>query len=101
MTRSDVNRQSIVWLFLVLVAVYVILYYNTPLDQETIDRYELSTAQVTWLRTTILVPLMLVWLTALYGFVKLLQYAQTIIGSPESRPINLMAKGLMVLAFGF
>jgi hypothetical protein len=73
--------------------------FTLPIDPDTLQRYQLTELKAKLLNLTVIVPLMLIWLTALYGFISLKQYANKVAGSKEGRAFRYLSLGLMVLAF--
>lgn len=85
--------------FVALVLLYVGLVFTLPPSPQTLERYELSVAQVRLLNLTVVVPLVIIWLTALYGFVNLRRYANSVAETKEGPAFKYLSYGLMVLAF--
>lgn len=85
--------------FIVLVQLYVIFTFATPPNPETLARYDLTVSQARLLNLTVIVPLVLIWLTALYGFVNLKQYADRVAGTKEGKAFKFLSYGLLVLVF--
>lgn len=78
---------------------YAVLTLLAPEAANT--NYHLSLLSLFLLRLTIIVPVHLIWLLALYGTISLRDYAGTIIGSPESRGLTRISSGLIWLLAGF
>ncbi len=93
------RSRTYVLLFIVLLLIYVCLTFGLPADPETLRRYNLTETKVRLINLTIVVPLVLIWLTALYGFISLNKYAQAVSETKEGRAFRFLALGLMVLAF--
>lgn len=94
------NRRNLVLFFIILIVVYLWLSLSAPVDTEAVERFHITAGELTRLRLTITLPVIGIWLLALYGFLRLLDYAKSIKGAPESGPLRLIGKGLMILAFG-
>lgn len=94
------HRRSLIWIFLSLIGIYVWLSFSAPVDTVTMERLGLSHGELLGLQISLMLPIIIIWLSALYGYIRLLDYANSIKGAPESGPLALIGKGLMVLAFG-
>ncbi len=81
---------GVVWL------AYVVLSFMAPAAQ-VVSRYGLTLFQANLLRVSIVLPLFLIWLTAMYGVVKFRRYARLINESPESDGFRKITKGLWFL----
>lgn len=93
------RSRAYVLAFVVLLLVYIGLTFGLPVDPATLERYKLSEFKVRLINLTVVIPLVAIWLTALFGFVNLKKYAQAIAHTKEGRAFNYLAWGLMVLAF--
>ena len=93
------RSRTYVLAFIVLLLVYVGLTFGLPVDPETLQRYKLTESQIKLVNLTIVLPVILIWLTALYGFVNLKKYAQTVADTKEGKAFGYLTLGLMVLAF--
>ncbi len=87
------------YLFIILTAVYVCFALGLPSNPQTLEKYNITQGQSRLLSLTIVVPLILVWFSALYGFLRFKAYATVIRDSREGKAFNQLANGLMVLAF--
>ena len=92
-------KQAYKWVFLVLLATYVTLAFTLPTNPETLQRLEVSQGQARLLNLTVVIPLSLVYLGALYGFMRIKDYAEKVKDSREGPHFETLARGLMVLAF--
>lgn len=90
--------KSFVYVFVIITLLYVVLALGVPPDQATLDKYDLSSLQIRLLNLTVVIPVVLIWLTALYGFINLKKYALSIKESKEGKAFNLLSNGLMILA---
>jgi len=82
---------GVLWLVYALLTVFI----------HQSNTYQLSTIQLLLLQLTIIVPVLLIWLVALYGAVRFKQYAYLIKGSPDGRALDLVTTGLLVLILSF
>lgn len=85
--------------FLGLAALYIVLTTGLPSDPEALQRYNISQHQLHLLALTVAIPIVLIWLMALYGFNRFHEYALAVRKSREGRSLNYLATGLMVLIF--
>lgn len=93
------NRRH--WYLLALATVtYFFLSFVTPVNQATLDRFHISVAAVHFLQLTLLVPLVLIWFAAIYGYAHLKNYAGEIKKDPDGKGLNTIALGLGILAGG-
>jgi hypothetical protein len=72
---------------------YTVLTLTLPLT--TASQYNLTTLQMTLLRLTIIIPVLIIWLVAIRGAVSFKHYATLIKGGTESKGIARIASGLM------
>lgn len=93
------RTRPYVLVFVALVLLYVGLVFALPPNPQTLERYELSVAQARLLNLTVVIPLVIIWLTALYGFVTLRRYANSVAETKEGPSFKYLSFGLMVLAF--
>lgn len=92
-------KKVFTWIFLALLATYVILAFALPVNPETMSKYGLSETKLRLLRMSTVLPLAAVYLGALYGFTRIRDYADKIRGTKESPHFDKLAMGLTVLAF--
>lgn len=88
-----------VWSFLALTALYVVLALALPTDPKVLEKYQIDQAQSRLLSLTIIVPIVLIYLTALYGFIRFKRYSASIHGTNEGRSFEWITYGLAVLVF--
>lgn len=87
------------WIFIILIVVYVALAILLPTNPQTVARYNISELQAKLLNLTIVIPISLIYLTALYGFLRVDEYAKKIADTKEGPHFRNIALGLMILAF--
>lgn len=87
------------WSFLALTALYVVLALTLPTDPKILEKYQIDQAQSRLLSLTIIVPIVLIYLTALYGFIRFKRYSASIQDTNEGRPFEWITRGLTVLVF--
>ncbi|MEO5499733.1 MAG: hypothetical protein ABIR46_04500 [Candidatus Saccharimonadales bacterium] len=92
-------KKIYTWLFLALVTLYVLLVFILPTDPQTLSKYNLNLLQFQLLNLSFVIPISLIYLTALYGFVHVDTYANKVLKSKEGRYLKLLAMGLGIQAF--
>jgi hypothetical protein len=96
---NALNIKKIVYGTLtVFVGMYFLSAFLTPLDPATLVKYNVSELQLRLLSATILVPLVVIWFCAAYGFVHFKLYALSIKGSGRGKGTNTVANGLGIIA---
>lgn len=85
--------------FIVLVIIYIGFIFGMPTDTKAIQRYDITESQVRFINLTVVTPLIFIWFTALYGFLKLKSYARSVANAREGRAFHYLMLGLMVLTF--
>lgn len=87
------------WTFIALMVIYVILAFTLPTNPEILQKYNISQNHARVLNLSIVIPLSIVYFSALYGFLRFKSYANTIEKTKEGKPLQYISTGLMVLAF--
>lgn len=85
--------------FVALLAIYFILALSLPPDPQVLAKHNISATAAQLLNLTILVPIGLIYLTALYGFIRVKQYTYKVRDTKEGPYFKYISNGLMVLAF--
>lgn len=80
--------------YLIFSVIYITISLLAPIAP---NRFNLSTARTHFLQLTILLPAVLIWLTAVYGVEKLHSYAKLIKGSRDGRAFAILSLGLTFL----
>ena len=62
-------KKAYVAIFFVLLSTYIILAFTLPTDPQVLSKYGMSQTQSRLLSLTTVIPLALVYLAALYGFI--------------------------------
>lgn len=83
-----------------LAVLYLFLGALLPASKATQQIYHLSGAEYHLLLFSVQLPLVLFWLPAFFGYIKLNEYASLIKKSPEGPPYQALARGLQWLAWG-
>lgn len=87
-------------LFIVLVLINLALTLSIPPDVSVLRRYNLEPSQILLLKLIVTLPLIAIWLLALYGFVTVYRYASSIRKHKDGNAFLSISTGLGVLAFG-
>lgn len=85
-------------ILVVLIIVYAVLTFATPPNANILTRYSLSESQARLLSLTVIIPLIAIWFTAFYGFIKVKEYSSLADGSKDGHGMKLIAQGLMLFA---
>jgi len=92
-------RSKLFYTYVTLVLLYAASFmFNRPIA--TMQRLELSDIEYRLISLTILMPLVLIWFAAFYGYAKLKAYTDLIKDTPDGKHVANIAKGLMILAIG-
>lgn len=92
-------KKAYTWVFLALLATYIVLAFILPTNPETLSKYGLTELSARLLNLTVVVPIALIYLSALYGFIHVDNYANKILYSKEGPHFKKLAAGLAILAF--
>ncbi len=87
-------------IFAILIVIYAGLSLIPAPDRQTLVQYHLSPAHARVLSASIVLPVVAIWLAAMYGFVKLKEYAQLIKSSPDGKAFDTISVGVLFLALG-
>lgn len=86
--------------FIALIILYLSLTLAIPPDASVLTRYNLRPPQLAMLRLSVSVPLVIIWLIALYGFICIYRYANSIRTHKDGKAFMTISNGLGVLTFG-
>lgn len=92
-------KKPYILLFIALLVAYLILALTLPSDPQVLAKHELTQLSARFLNLTILIPISLVYLAALYGFIRVKDYAAKVRDTKEGPHFKDIANGLMLLAF--
>lgn len=96
--KKDVLYRVII--FFLLIATYLGLILLVPSDSSLINRFDLKPPELRLLRLSVAMPLIIVWSLALYGYLSLHRYVQTIQRHHDGKTFKIISNGLGILAFG-
>ena len=97
--ERGMKNKFFINLFVLLTATYVVLGMVLPSDPAVLAKYDISQLQARLLNLTIVIPIVIIWLTALYGFIRFRSYGALVHDSKEGAALNYLSTGLMILAF--
>jgi hypothetical protein len=96
---NAINIKRIIYgILAVFIGLYFLSAFLAPLDPQTLVKYNVSELQLRLLSATVLVPLVIIWICAAYGFVHFKLYALSIKGSSQGKGTNTIANGLGIIA---
>jgi hypothetical protein len=84
----------------VAILLYAAIVLGTPPDPEVLQRYNISVIQAKMINLTIIVPLALIWIVAVYGYVVFKDYSRLIRKSKDGNAFLAISNGLGLLAAG-
>lgn len=93
------GNRTIVYLFILFIAIYSGVTMLLPSDPSAIERYDVSELQLRLLSLSVALPLIMIWLVALYGIIRFRTYALLVKESGEGQSLRNIANGLTVLGF--
>lgn len=94
------KARSYTYIFIILIGLYTLLSLVPPPDSRTITQYHLSAVHARLLSISVVLPVIAIWLIAMYGFMRLKDYALLIKDSADGRAFNTISTGVLFLALG-
>ena len=94
----DKNARQF-YVFTLLVGAYLLFVFLTHPDHALLAYYHLSVAQYRGIVATVIIPLVVIWYLAFYGFTKLQSYSQMIYKNKDGHYVRWLKEGVMILAF--
>lgn len=82
---------------------FVILYaasFMVPRSISTLQKLDLTPTEYRLISLTVLIPVVLIWFAAFYGYNKLRIYSEMIKDAPDGLHVKHLTTGIMILAFG-
>lgn len=95
--HSKLARRLIV-VYVLLTLAYLYLAVALPSNQEKISSFGLSPLNARLVSLSLAIPLSLIWIVAIIGFVTLFNYSKVISEQPDGRALRLIAFGSLFLA---
>lgn len=93
------KKHRLLILFVCLSLAYALIVLLGPTDKATLAKYHMSQTGSHLLSLTVVVPLVLIWLSAFYGFTLFRNYARLIHNTAEGPAFDQISHGLGLLAF--
>lgn len=84
----------------ILVATYLVLSLTTPVNPDSLHKVHLKTAEYHAFMFAIILPYVLIWFAAFFGYITLRAYAKSIQKSKEGPAFMHIANGVRVMAWG-
>lgn len=97
LARLSEGRRS-KWVYAGIFAIWVVYLFlnlNTPIGDSA--RLDLSEQEIFFLRLTIIIPYLLIWLAAAYSFIRVINYSTAIKDSKEANGFYLLSLGILAL----
>lgn len=85
--------------FALLILIYAVINLLIPPDAESLVRYNISNAAARVLRLSVALPMILIWITIMYGYIRFKDYAKKIEQRPDGHALSRIADGILVFAF--
>lgn len=92
------KHKPLIIFFIAFTLLYLWLVFAVPADTALLNKYGISSSKIQALRLTTAIPYILIWFTALYGYIKFRNYSQSIKESREGKALTLISGGLLALA---
>lgn len=87
------------FIFAILVAIYAILVLTLPVNKLILAYYHISLVGLRFIELTYIIPQILTWSLALYGFLRITRYAKTIDQYKDGRQMKIIGLGIGIYAF--
>jgi hypothetical protein len=95
-----VTKRAIqLYSYLCVIVIYVVFTFIVSPTPLILHHYHLSLAGYRWIIATVVVPLVIIWLTAYYGYRKLHTYADTIKKNKDGTFVTQISNGVTFLVF--
>lgn len=93
-------KSKVFYWYAAFVVAYACLTLIPSPDKKTLAHYHLSAASLRLLDLTILIPLIIIWFAAFYGYYKLHAYGRLIKQAKDGRAVMKLSYGLLAMAVG-
>lgn len=90
--------SSLIVIFIALSILYVVFTLITPSDANVLRRYQISDTRAHVLSLTFAIPMVIIWLVSLFGYLRFTNYAYNIGASKDGKALLRLADGLLLLA---
>lgn len=98
MVRQLLIDKKLTLLFVAFSVIYFIQTILQPKDPSDLEKYDLTSGQLTALLATIILPYLIIWFIALGGYVNLRSYTSSILKAKDGSALSTIARGLLILA---
>lgn len=78
-----------------------LIYAGMSIFGPRVNNYHLNDITFYLVQLSVILPLLLIWLTAIYGAANFKNYARMIKDSPDGQALNLVTNGLILLVISF
>lgn len=85
-------------IYTLFVAIYFYIAFSSPI-KETTHRYKISPLTLRLIDVTILLPIVVIWAVAFYGYGRFANYVKTIKDHEDGKRLVWVSRGILVLAF--
>ena len=85
-------------LFAVTTSVYLLLIAVLPVSQNTLTKYRLTDAQARLVSLAVIVPYLIIWYIAVFGYTSLITYARKIQRHADGKAFATLSAGVLLLA---
>lgn len=91
------SRAKTTALYLGLAALYIAITFMTPVPVQTLHQYHVTELHFRILDMLVILPYLLIWGAAFYGYHRLTEYANLIKGNRDGRAMKQISRGLLFL----
>lgn len=85
-------------LLFILIVVYCVLSFTIPTDSAVLTKYGITVNQARILNVAVIVPYVVIWYIAFFGFIRIKQYVYLIHQNRDGKAWRVISNGLMLLA---
>ena len=96
-TGLRLKKNYYYWLLVVLVLIYLATIFILKPNSATLTHYNISPNQLRMLSLAIIIPSVIIWFAAFYGWVNISKYAGKIKNSHDGKGFSYLAAGSIVL----
>lgn len=93
-------KSKVFYWYAAFIIAYILLTLLPAPNHTTLIKYHLSPNGLRMLDLTLLIPIIVIYWAAFYGYHKLHRYSQAIRGNKDGRQVGYLTRGLWVLAMG-
>lgn len=97
---KDFFKEFNRFIFMGLLLIYIVLVFSVPVNHLLLKHYNISITALRFIELTYVIPLVLIWSLAFYGYTYVSKYANSISKSKDGVQMTKIGIGIGVLAFG-